>query len=128
MGIKNSIGGEILVPKIPSYKILDLAKAIAPASKINIVGLRPGEKIHEELITDNESNYSIVLKKYYVILNFLVNKPKNNLYIDERKLLKNYMNLHKGKKFKKKFSYRSNTNDEFLSIEKIKKLIKKINY
>ena len=126
--LKNSIGGEILVPKIPSYKILDLAKAIAPASKINIVGLRPGEKIHEELITDNESNYAIVLKEYYVILNFLVNKPKNNLYIDERKLLKNYMNLHKGKKFKKEFSYKSNTNDEFLSIEKIKKLIKKINY
>ena len=126
--LKNSIGGEILVPKIPSYKILDLAKAIAPASKINIVGLRPGEKIHEELITDNESNYLIVLKKYYVILNFLVNKPKNNLYINERKLLKNYMNLHKGKKFKKEFSYKSNTNDEFLSIEKIKKLIKKINY
>ena len=125
--LKNSIGGEILVPKIPSYKILDLAKAIAPASKINIVGLRPGEKIHEELITDNESNYLIVLKKYYVILNFLVNKPKNNLYINERKLLKNYMNLHKGKKFKKEFSYKSNTNDEFLSVEKIKKLIKIIN-
>jgi UDP-N-acetylglucosamine 4,6-dehydratase len=125
--LKNSIGGEILVPKIPSYKILDLAKAIAPASKINIVGLRPGEKIHEELITDNESNYLIVLKKYYVILNFLVNKPNNNLNNDEKKLLKNYMNLHKGKKFKKEFSYKSNTNDEFLSVEKIKKLIKIIN-
>ena len=125
--LKNSIGGEILVPKIPSYKILDLAKAIAPASKINIVGLRPGEKIHEELITDNESNYLIVLKKYYVILNFLVNKPKNNLYNNEKNLLKNYLNLHKGKKFKKEFSYRSNTNDEFLSVEKIKKLIKTIN-
>jgi len=126
--LKNSIGGEILVPKIPSYKILDLAKAIAPESKINIVGLRPGEKIHEELITDNESNYAIVLKEYYVILNFLVNKPNNNLYNNEKKLLKNYMNLHKGKKFKEEFSYRSNTNDEFLSVEKIKKLIKTINW
>ena len=72
--LKNSIGGEIFVPKIPSYKILDLAKAVAPAAKINIVGLRPGEKIHEELITDNESNYAIILKKYYVILAFLIKK------------------------------------------------------
>ena len=126
--LKNSIGGEIFVPKIPSYKILDLAKAIAPEAKINIVGLRPGEKIHEELITDNETNYTIILKKYYVILTFLVKKPNNNFYVDEKKLLKNYLSLHKGKLFQKEYSYRSNTNNDFLSVEKIKELIKTIDY
>jgi len=126
--LKNSIGGEIFVPKIPSYKILDLAKAVAPAAKINIVGLRPGEKIHEELITDNESNYAIILKKYYVILAFLIKKPTNNFYVDEQKLLKNYINLQKGKVFQKEYSYRSNTNNDFLSVEKLKKLIKTIDY
>ena len=126
--LKNSIGGEIFVPKIPSYKILDLAKAIAPEAKINIVGLRPGEKIHEELITENESNYTVILKKYYAILTFLVKKPNNIFYVDEKKLLKNYLNLHKGKLFEKEYSYRSNTNNDFLSVEKIKELIKTIDY
>ena len=53
--LKNSIGGEIFVPKIPSYRITDLAKAIAPNAKIKLLGIRPGEKIHEEMITKSES-------------------------------------------------------------------------
>ena len=66
--LKNAIGGEIFVPKIPSYKILDLAKAISTKSKIKIIGIRPGEKINEELITKSESSNSLDLGKYYVIL------------------------------------------------------------
>ena len=66
--LKNSKGGEIIVPKIPSYKILDLAKAISPSCKIKIIGIRPGEKIHEELITASESANTLDLGKYYVIL------------------------------------------------------------
>ena len=53
--IKKSVGGEIYVPKLPSYRILDLAKAISPDSKTKVIGVRPGEKIHEEMITDSDS-------------------------------------------------------------------------
>ena len=115
--LKNSVGGEIFVPKIPSYKILDVAKAIAPEAKINIIGARPGEKIHEELVTESESVYAIEFKKYFVILTNMINYSN-----------KDYSGLKKGKKNKKEFSYRSNTNSEFLSIKDIKKLIKDMNY
>jgi UDP-N-acetylglucosamine 4,6-dehydratase/5-epimerase len=115
--LKNSVGGEIFVPKIPSYKILDVAKAIAPEAKINIIGARPGEKIHEELVTESESVYAIEFKKYFVILTNMINYSN-----------KDYSGLKKGKKNKKEFSYRSNTNKDFLSVEKIKKLIKTIDY
>ncbi|MDB4279954.1 UDP-N-acetylglucosamine 4,6-dehydratase (inverting), partial [bacterium] len=77
--LKNSIGGEIFVPKIPSYRILDLAKAIAPDAKINIIGQRPGEKIHEELITKSESVHTVDLKKYYAILTFLIKNTNDTL-------------------------------------------------
>ena len=119
--LKNSIGGEIFVPKIPSYKILDLAKTIAPEAKINIIGTRPGEKIHEELITESESGNAVELKKYFVILTSLITDSNG-------KALKNYWNPKKNKKIKKEFSYKSNTNNDFLSVENIKKLIKSMNY
>ena len=64
-------GGEIFVPKIPSYKILDLAKAISPKAKTTIVGIRPGEKIHEELISVYEGRYTADIKKYYAVLTYL---------------------------------------------------------
>jgi|TARA_B110000027_G_scaffold130843_1_gene154238 UDP-N-acetylglucosamine 4,6-dehydratase (inverting) len=119
--LNNSIGGEIFVPKIPSYKILDLAKTIAPEAKINIIGTRPGEKIHEELITESESGNAVELKKYFVILTSLITDSNG-------KALKNYWNSKKNKKIKKEFSYKSNTNNDFLSVENIKKLIKGMNY
>jgi len=119
--LKNSIGGEIFVPKIPSYKILDLAKTIAPDAKINIIGTRPGEKIHEELITESESGNAVELKKYFVILTSLITDSNG-------KALKNYWNSKKNKKIKKEFSYKSNTNNDFLSVENIKKLIKSMDY
>jgi UDP-N-acetylglucosamine 4,6-dehydratase len=111
--IKNSHGGEIFVPKIPSYKILDLAKAISPNCKIKIIGIRPGEKIHEELITSSESINTLDLGKYYAIL-----PTTKSISIED------YMKRTNGKKLKKDFSYCSGTNSSFLSVLEIKKLLK----
>jgi len=122
--LQNSIGGEIFVPKIPSYRIIDLAKAIAPNTKTKIIGLRPGEKIHEELITANESYYTVDLKKYYAILTFIV--KKSNVILSER-ILNTYIKFKKAKKVKDGFSYRSDNNSNFLTIKEIKKLMTKLN-
>ena len=107
--LKNSYGGEIFVPKIKSYKILDLARAFSNDAKIKFIGVRPGEKINEELISKSESRTTIDLGKYYAILpdskNFVKNKYKNK------------------KKVPKNFSYTSDKNS-FLSISDLKNLIK----
>ena len=65
--LNNALGGEILVPKIPSYLITDLAEAIGPGCKKHIIGIRPGEKIHEEMITVSDSFSTIDLGSYYAI-------------------------------------------------------------
>tara|TARA_A100000164_G_scaffold327926_1_gene314632 strand:- start:11160 stop:12155 length:996 start_codon:yes stop_codon:yes gene_type:complete len=111
--LKNSIGGEVFVPKIPSYRILDLARAVAPNCRINYVGLRPGEKLHEELISIGESYNAIDLKKYYAILNF------------DKSLEKKYLRNKKAKKVQNEFSYSSGKNDKFLTPNELIKLIKK---
>lgn len=108
--IKNSFGGEIIVPKIPSYKILDLVKAINNKAKITITGLRPGEKIFEEMITEHDSNATYDLGKYYVIIN-----------TSNHELIKKYK---KYKKFPKGKSYNSRDNESILKIIEIKNLIK----
>ena len=74
--IENALGGEIYIPKIPSYKIIDVAEAIGPNCEKKIIGIRPGEKIHEEMITSADSINTYDLGKYYVIL---PNKTKWNL-------------------------------------------------
>ena len=107
--LKNSYGGEIFVPKIKSYKILDLARAFSRDAKIEFIGIRPGEKINEELISKNESRTTFDLGKYYAIL------PDSNNY-----LLKKYSNK---KKVPKDFSYTSDKN-LFLTINELKILIK----
>ena len=66
--LQHHLGGEIFIPKIPSYRIMDIAEAIAPECKTEIVGVRPGEKLHEEMITDTDSFHTIDLGKYYAIL------------------------------------------------------------
>ena len=110
--MNNLTGGEILVPKIPSYKIMDIAKVIAPDSKYKITGIRPGEKIHEELITKADSGDTYDLGKYYAI----VYNPYNIRLKKKFKFMK---------KVKKDFAYSSNTNDHFLSTNDLKKLLKK---
>ena len=66
--LQNALGGEVLVPKIPSYRIMDVAKAIGPNCEMPVVGIRPGEKIHEEMITSSDSFSTIDLGDYYAIL------------------------------------------------------------
>lgn len=111
---KNSIGGEIFVPKIPSYKILDLAKAVGPSCKIKIVGIRSGEKLHEELVSLGESQNTIETKEYFIIL------PSQ-----DKEYLKFFKKKFNAKIIKKEFAYRSNLN-KFLSIKELQKLIQKL--
>jgi UDP-N-acetylglucosamine 4,6-dehydratase len=112
--IENAWGGEIFIPKIPSYRITDVAEAIAPNCKIEIVGIRPGEKIHEEMITASDSFYTYDLGKYYTILPSI---PNFNI-ID-------YINKFNAKKVPEGFNYDSGTNTEWETIESLKELIKK---
>ena len=112
--IANSWGGEIFVPKIPSYKITDVAMAIGPDCEQKVIGIRPGEKIHEEMITESDSFSTVDLGKYFAIL------PQTHWYtIDE------YVEKSKGKRVPFGFKYNSGTNPEWLSIEEIRALIVK---
>ena len=112
--IKNSYGGEIFVPKIASYRLLDLAKSICEESRIVFTGIRPGEKIHELLITKDDSTRTVDLGKYYAIL------PTTKEYSIE-----SYCKKKKCKLVKKNFEYSSNNNTKFLKIHELRKLIKK---
>lgn len=104
----NAWGGEIFIPKIPSYKILDIAKAIAPECKIEIVGIRPGEKLHEEMITSSDSFNTYDLGKYYVIL-----PSKTDWNLDE------FIAKNNAKKVKNNFNYSSGENNEWETVESI---------
>ena len=109
-------GGEIFIPKIPSYKIGDLAKAICPNSKIKIIGIRSGEKINEEMVSVHDSLNTIETKDSYIIT------PTLKL----RNFKKDYLKKNKSSKScKKNFSYNSKDNSKFLSVGEIKNLIKK---
>ena len=110
--LQNSVGGEIYVPKIPSYRILDLAKAIGPNCKIKFIGIRPGEKIHEEMITASDSYSVFDINKYFIIL------PSQN-----KSILKKISKKIKVKKVKEGFSYNSGTNQSFLTVNQIRNLI-----
>jgi len=111
--IDTAWGGEIFVPKIPSYKITDVAKAIAPDCKHEIVGIRPGEKLHEEMITMSDSFNTWDLGKYYAIL------PQKTIF-----KLPDYVAHFKAMKVKEGFSYNSGENDEWETVESLRKLIK----
>jgi len=109
-------GGELFVPKIPSYRILDLAKAVAPECKIEVVGIRPGEKIHEEMITETDAINTIEFDDYFVIL------PSMQLWDIEKFRIES--NGKPGKYCEYGFKYNSGTNQNFLTIEELKELIK----
>lgn len=110
--LENAFGGELLVPKIPSYKILDMAEAIGPSCEKHIIGIRPGEKIHEEMITASDSFSTINLGKYYAILPSDLSLLRK--YEDEKIPLK---------RVEPGFAYNSGANSEFLSVDKLRKLI-----
>lgn len=106
-------GGELFVPKIPSYKITDVAAAIGPDCKQEIVGIRPGEKVHEEMITSSDSFSTYDLGKYYVIL------PQQTVWD-----LSGFISAFGAKKVKPGFTYNSGSNDQWLSIGDLQQLIK----
>ena len=115
MSFKNMVGGEIFVPKIPSVKILDLAKAMAPNLKTKIVGIRPGEKIHELMCPNEYHHLTLEFKNYFKIIPSPdKNDSKKNFLIDKTG--------EKGKKVKSNFEYSSGSNSNFLSIDQINKI------
>lgn len=109
--IKNNYGGEIFVPKLPSFKIIDLAKAMYPTKKIKYIGIRDGEKIHEDLVSSAESLKTLENKNYYIVLSK-----------EEKKIINHFKKL-KFKKVKKIFTYSSMSNPVFLKIKDLKKII-----
>jgi len=115
MALDKMWGGELFVPKIPSYKITDLAKAIAPECETYEIGIRPGEKLHEEMITETDSLRTAEFKDYFVIM------PSTILW-DEEKFIKE-SNSYPGKRCEFGFKYNSGTNPIFLNVEEIRDLI-----
>jgi UDP-N-acetylglucosamine 4,6-dehydratase (inverting) len=107
--IKCMQGGEIFLPKIPSMKILDLTRAIAPECEINIIGIRSGEKLHEVLITEEEGRHTVDYDGMYVIL------PNYDWW--------NRQNYKAGTQLPEGFTYASNTNDQWLSVKDLKGII-----
>ncbi len=110
--IENALGGEIFVPKIPSYKIETVARAIAPNVKLKEIGIRTGEKLHEEMITPSDSYNTVEFNNYYAIL------PS---YAEKEKYLKHF-NAHE---VTKGFQYNSGTNNKWETVESMRELIKK---
>lgn len=113
--IENAWGGEIFVPKIKSYKITDVAEAIGPDCEKREVGIRPGEKIHEEMITASDSFFTYDLGTYYVIL------PTTPIFD-----LNQYIKENGAKKVPNGFSYNSEENTEWETVESMRELIKNI--
>lgn len=105
-------GGEIFVPKIPSYRILDVAQAIAPNCTYDFIGIRPGEKLHEEMITPTDALSTLEFDKYYVIL------PSTQLWSVDQ-----YLATFHGSRCSDGFHYSSDTNAEWLSVDQIRGLI-----
>ena len=110
--LDNALGGELFVPKIPSYRIVDVADAIGPSCEKVVVGIRPGEKIHEEMITCSDSFFTIDLGAFYAIL------PSDGS-VHHRYEASNlpFRTVEQG------YAYNSGTNSEFLSVEQLRELI-----
>ncbi|WP_313892577.1 UDP-N-acetylglucosamine 4,6-dehydratase (inverting) [Psychrobacillus sp.] len=104
-------GGELFVPKIPSMNIIDLAKAIGPECEINIVGIRPGEKLHETMITEDDARHTVEFDDYYVIA------PEFTWWSKE---------IQGGKSLPEGFEYNSSINDKWLTVEELQEIIKEL--
>ena len=124
--LKMMEGGELFVPKIPSLRIMDLVKAIAPNAKIKVVGIRPGEKLHEEMITKSDSLNTIEFKNFYVIFSDAINHESIKLSSTHRKNFLRRIKSQGGKVITKQFSYNSESNTEFMTINQIRGLIKNL--
>ncbi len=110
--LEHALGGEIFIPKIPSYRITDVAMAIAPGCEQKIVGIRPGEKVHEEMITPSDSFYTYDLGKYYTIIPSV---PKWKI--------SDFIAQFNAKLVKEGFSYNSGNNTEWETVDSLRKLI-----
>lgn len=110
--LENMWGGEIFVPKIPSYRIVDVAQAVAPHCRLDVVGIRPGEKLHEEMITETDSLNAIEFDRYFVIL------PSTPLWDVER-----FAEELSGERCPDGFKYNSGSNDQWLTVPQIRALI-----
>jgi UDP-N-acetylglucosamine 4,6-dehydratase len=108
--IEQMHGGEVFVPKIPSMKVVDLAKAIAPHAELDVIGIRPGEKLHEVLIHEDEARSTIELEDMFVV------QPTVALWFG-------HAWQGKGRPLPEGFCYASNTNNQWLSVEQIKEII-----
>ena len=111
--IEKMYGGEVFVPKIPSTTIPDLAKAIAPDAELEVIGIRPGEKLHEVLISEDEARSTIELEDMYVV------QPATSPWFG-------YEWESKGNKVPEGFRYASDTNTEWLSVDEIKEIVNPI--
>lgn len=116
--IKNHLGGEIFIPKIPSYHISDVATAIAPELKQVEVGIRPGEKLHEEMITTTDSLNTIDLGRYYAIL--------PSITFNGHRSKEDYIKHHNAKPVPEGFHYSSDSNTEWESVESLREKISKL--
>jgi len=112
--LEHGVGGEILVPKIPSFRILDLAEAIAPRARIDVLGIRPGEKLHEEMVTTSDSPSTVDTGEYYAIL------PSGDSAFQELFTLRTGAT-----RVAPGFTYNSGTNSEFLSVDDLRGLIRR---
>ena len=110
--LKNTLGGEIVIPKLKSYKVTDLARAVDQSCKIKIIGMRPSEKIHEELIKKNEVEVLLNLKKYYILTT--------------KGLLKYYKKSNLKFKIIDSINYNSKENKSYLNIIDLKKMIQNL--
>ncbi len=110
--LHNGRGGEVFVPKIPSYRILDLAEAVCPTCTKPVVGMRAGEKLHEEMITSSDSQNTVDLGNYYAIL------PADDMRIREK-----YCKATKAVPVPEGFSYSSGNNPHFLTVQELRHLI-----
>jgi UDP-N-acetylglucosamine 4,6-dehydratase len=108
-------GGEVFVPKIPSMAIMDLANAIAPGAKVNITGIRPGEKLHELLISEDEARNAVELEDMFVVMPPVLLKRKGKLLGRDWE--------EQGKSLADGFRYASNTNPEWLTVDQIKSIV-----
>jgi FlaA1/EpsC-like NDP-sugar epimerase len=113
--IENAWGGEILVPKIPSYRITDVAEAIAPEARKRVVGIRPGEKLHEEMITASDSPNTVDIGRYYAIL------PSGHTEYS----IDDYCDRMGGQRVQPGFCYDSGRNSDFLSVPQLRALIER---
>lgn len=112
--LQNAWGGEIFVPKIPSYRIMDVAEAIGPECRRDIVGIRPGEKIHEEMITASDSLYTVDVGRYYALLHH------TNQWSEAE-----YLQRNNAKRVSPGFSYDSGSNTEWLGVADLRALIRR---